>query len=110
MTPSTQPKTKPTHTPTPWELYSGQETLSIRAEGMNVLFDCPTTRQSTVDAAFIVRAVNAHEKFERLLNALTRWTDHGNMPKYDSLMPDDDQTFGEAIEELQALAKAEGAE
>lgn len=56
--------------------------------------------------SFIVKAVNSHEAYHRIIDALRRWTDHGNMPKYDSLMPDSDQTFGRAIEE--AIAQAEG--
>jgi hypothetical protein len=55
-------ESKVTHTPTPWEVYSGREILAIRQKDMGVIVDLPTTRQATEDAAFIVRAVNSHEE------------------------------------------------
>ncbi len=56
-------------------------------------------RAAVKDWESIVRAVILHETSQRIFDALKRWTDHGNMPKYDSLMADGDETFGEAIDD-----------
>ena len=98
MTPKTQ-----THTPTPWKLeYDG----SIRRQSDNVLLmRLPPSNadlsheQNKANAAFIVRAVNAHEALiEALDYCLDRLSNREQL---------DDETFGK-YEALLIHAKAEG--
>jgi hypothetical protein len=47
----------------------------------------------------IVRAVNVHDKYDRIVKALAYWLEGGNLPEASALMPDGEDTFGEAIKE-----------
>ncbi len=97
-----------THTPTPWNL-NPKAVLVIESEGITVA-SCGNANvirdQWEANAAFIVRAVNAHDELLRVVKALESWVDANNMPQCQSLMPDKDQSFGEAIK--QAIARAAG--
>ena len=52
----------------------------------------------------LLRAIKLHRTYEEIILGLKRWTDHGNMPKFDSLFGDSTETFGSIIEK--AIAKA----
>lgn len=86
------------HTPTPW--FSTKDGYILNSANRRQA-DCVGKTSKAEDAAFIVRAVNLHERYERIINALKPWVATGKMPTFSTLMPDTDETFG------QAIAKAE---
>jgi hypothetical protein len=74
-------KTKPTHTPTPWTtgLYDASVAftqigvhVAVCKPDLSLLAVCGPARdeQSEADAAFLVRAVNAHEELVSLLKTM----------------------------------------
>lgn len=63
-------KTKPvTHTPTPWKLYKGANSTLAPSIGTDFDEIAPmfgSSREDYANAAFIVRAVNAHEELVKI--------------------------------------------
>ena len=62
--------TKPTHTPTPWRVVN--ETIIVRLEYDGKDAAICDVRTGAADAAFIVRAVNAHEELIETMKAAIR--------------------------------------
>lgn len=59
-------ETKPQHTPTPWRLLAGTESIAVWSDktGRYIMIPSPQTRdhdEQIANAAFIVRAVNSHD-------------------------------------------------
>ena len=86
---------KPQHTPTPWKLSKYGSIAHPQKECMSVPINAASSDspEATANAAFIVRAVNAHEELVSLLK--------------EGLGARDDSWY-ERVK--QALAKAEGKE
>lgn len=70
-------ETQPAHTPTPWRFKGSQESISRRGDvlgrphpidGGDYSPICTTSQDE--DAAFIVKAVNAHEELVSMLEAI----------------------------------------
>jgi len=82
------------HTPTPWTLQKFSSGYEIDgANGREVLTMWSNTEDADSDAAFIVRAVNAHEELLSLVQAITEGVEMNS-------------EFIRACE--QAIARAEG--
>lgn len=61
------------HTPTPWAV--GRKCESLVTSGIEIVADCQSTGElpreiSVANAAFIVRAVNAHEELIKMIKNL----------------------------------------
>lgn len=104
---------KPQHTPTPWVVKETVKSFTTGAGSVEmgeIWLEDGSLRIATSllrkDAAFIVKAVNAHEDYERIILALKEWARTGKAVSMSALMPDSDQTIGEAI--IVANARAEG--
>lgn len=107
------------HTPTPW-MVNPNRNADFTYRIVNETKCVVQSINVEANAAFIVRAVNSyaereaelerlkhsHEAYKRIIDALSSWVKSGRMPKYSSLMPDTDETFGEVI--TKAIAQAEG--
>jgi hypothetical protein len=112
-------KTQPTHTPTPWKFKDEEHgSISISGEDQFITdvgyWDLPeepqrgwfTQEQAQANAAYIVRAVNAHDRLLTIAKILKDYFDN-RVTVNGSLLIDDDKTFEESVNE--AISIAEGS-
>ncbi len=88
-------ETKPTHTPKPWyvdgSFHEGDEWIISESGAPS---GTPVAQCFQEDAAFIVRAVNSHQRYLDAIKAVANSRTEAQ--------------FDDAIQECQAIAKAEG--
>lgn len=113
-----------THSPTPWKIgISMTRQLSdfnLSGESEWPIYDANKERIAVIcnspikiNAAFIVQACNAYDSdqekiraYERIIKAIAVFmSPTANFPHASTLMPDSDETFGEAIKAAFRLVK-----
>jgi hypothetical protein len=104
-----QIKIKASHTPTPWRLSTGDSHSIVREEGGLIV--CVSAGSSSendealANAAFIVRAINAHYESLEVLKRIAEFlTAGGSLEEWTPY--DDSIAFGKMVKH--AIAKAEG--